>query len=373
MGKRELLLICGFIAFGAIVYHASAPTEAPGQQGFSIARIVDHVRREIRGNRASAELTSTRNLPIPPGTEEVRFETGSAPLTITGEDREDVQCELKVWSSGYDEAEAKRYAAETVLQSTDAGSSLVLSISYPEPATQRATLIVRMPSELAVRVQPSRGKIEVSNVAAVELVEARGHATIKDIDGKLTAMHRGGELNIEDVHELKINARGSTINLKDIGGEAMLTLQAGELHGSSLEGPIEVESNGATIEFEDLDDMHAPLRIDATGGKVALSGLSSETRIEGRNTRIEVALDKPAPLTIYNEDDEVTEVTLSSGGYTVDAVTSHGRITLQPEDLLKIKKTEDEQRASGTINGGGPTISLRTKRGDIRISRKSEG
>ena len=166
MGKRELLLICAFATVGALVYSRPRPRRPPGEQGFSVSRIVEHVRREIHGNRSSAEVTTTTAIPLKPGVTEVRFETGNAPLTITGEDRADVLCELQVWSSGYDETEAKRYAGETALKPTEAGVSLVIGINYPEPATQRATLVVRMPKALAVRIQPSRGKLEIADVAS---------------------------------------------------------------------------------------------------------------------------------------------------------------------------------------------------------------
>ena len=93
-----------------------------------------------------------------------------------------------------------------------------------------------MPKALAVRIQPSRGKLEIADVASVELVEARGQATVRKIAGRLTATHRGGTLTIEDVAALKLNTRGSTIALKDIKGEAMMQVQAGELRGQSIAG-----------------------------------------------------------------------------------------------------------------------------------------
>ena len=107
------------------------------------------MRREIRGNRSSAEVSTTTAVTVKPGVSELRFETGSAGLMISGEDRTDVLCELKVWSSGYDETEAKKYANETLLKSTEAGMSLVFSIKYPDPATQRASLVVRMPKAMS--------------------------------------------------------------------------------------------------------------------------------------------------------------------------------------------------------------------------------
>ena len=74
MGKRELLLIVGFIMVGTMVYFATAPEPAPGQQGFSLSRIVDHVRREIRGNPGSAEVTTSTTIPLKASITELRFD-----------------------------------------------------------------------------------------------------------------------------------------------------------------------------------------------------------------------------------------------------------------------------------------------------------
>jgi hypothetical protein len=366
MGKRELLLICGFAAFGALVYYATAPAAAPGQQGFSIGRIVEEVRREVRGNRSSAEVATTTAIPLKPGVTELRFETGSAGLTISGEDRPDVLCELKVWSSGYDETEAKKFANETVLKSTDAGISLILGIKYPQPATQRASLVVRMPNAMTVRIQPSRAKLEITGVASVELVEARGQANVTAISGRVTATHRGGALTIEGVPAVKLSTRGSTVSLKDVTGEAILQLQAGELTSQSIVGPIEIESNDTRMVFDGLGVTSRPMRINAIGGSVTMTGLRSETRIDGRDTRIDVAIDQPAQVTIHNEQEEAMDVALPAGGVQLDALAIDGRLTLPP-GLLEVKTTDNEQRASGAIGGGGPTVTLRSSRGDIRI------
>jgi hypothetical protein len=369
MGKRELLLICAFVAVGAVVYYTTAPAAAPGQRGFSLARIVESLRREIHGNRSSAEVTTTTVVSLKPGVTEVRFETGNAPLKISGEDRVDVLCELQVWSSGYDETEAKRYAGETVLKTTEAGVSLVIGIKYPEPATQRATLVVRMPKALAVRVQPSRGKLEISDVAAVELAEWRGEAVVRRITGRLTATHRGGTLTVEGVAALKLNTRGSTVVLKDVKGDAVMQLQAGELLGQSLGGPVEVELNGTRLTLEDLTTTRRPIRINAVGGSVTLGGLRTDTRIDGRDTRIDVTVDQPAPIAIYNEAEEPMVVTLPAAGFQLDALATDGRLTV-PEGLLEVKTTDNEQRAAGAIGGGGPTMTLRSSRGNITIKTR---
>src|SRR5262245_48959803 len=126
MGKRELLLIVAFVAVGSVVYLATAPATAPNEGGFSLQRLLEHIRRDLRGQRSSAELRTSTTVPVRPGMSEIRFETSQAPLTITGEDRKDIVFELLAWSNGYDETEAKKLASETLVKITETSDSLAI-------------------------------------------------------------------------------------------------------------------------------------------------------------------------------------------------------------------------------------------------------
>src|SRR4051794_30478875 len=110
MGKRELLLILGFAVVGTLVYQFTARPSAESSSHFSVNAVVDHLRQAVRGNQANAEVVTTETHALSAATTEIRiaFANSSESLTITGEDRSDVESELKVWSNGYDDAEAQR-------------------------------------------------------------------------------------------------------------------------------------------------------------------------------------------------------------------------------------------------------------------------
>ena len=194
---------------------------------------------------------------------------------------------------------------------------------------------------------------------------------MRRVNGRVVATHRGGTLTIEDVAAMKLNTRGSAVVLKNVKGEAVLQVQAGELRAESLVGPVDVESNGTRLRLDNLGGTRTPLRINAVGGSVTLDGLRTETRIDGRDTRIEVAIAQPAPIAIYNEADEPMDVTLPTGGFKLDALTTDGRLTVAT-GLPEVKTNENEQRAAGAVGGGGPTITLRASRGNITVKRKSD-
>src|SRR5262245_26969691 len=104
MGKRELLLVAAFVIVGAIVYQLTAPPPAPGERTFAPGQILDHIRRAVRGNQASAEVVTKSTHTVDASVSELRFDDlRSASLTVTGEDRADIEAELLVHSNGFDE------------------------------------------------------------------------------------------------------------------------------------------------------------------------------------------------------------------------------------------------------------------------------
>jgi hypothetical protein len=132
MGKRELLLIVGFVVAGTLVYYATAPAKAPGEEGFSVGKILDAVRREVRGNHFSAEVEH-HVVPVGRTTTEVVRRPKLAGL-ITGEART-TSYDMVVKSTG-PTTSRPRCAEETKLTFTEAGAPCSRSC-YPEPQ-QRA-------------------------------------------------------------------------------------------------------------------------------------------------------------------------------------------------------------------------------------------
>jgi hypothetical protein len=110
-------------------------------------------------------------------------------------------------------------------------------------------------------------------------------------------------------------------------------------------------------------------------GSITLEGLRGDARVDGQNTEIDIAMSKSAPLAVYNEGDEPIDIATPPGGFVLDAIVMQGRLTL-PDDLRGQLSTsgdaeDKEHRASGSVRGGGPTITLRANRGDIRVRTRT--
>jgi hypothetical protein len=373
MGKRELLLIVCFVIVGAVVYQATAPPSGPNPSGRSFSAFFEHVKREIRGNRGRAELTTVSTHELDPQTTELRLSGGFQEVTITGETRNNIEARLRVTSNGVDDENAKQLASESRLLPDKAGPSLRLEMKYPDPGQQRAFLILLVPSRLAVRIDQGSGggqRTIIGNVGAVDAT-VRGETTVKNVAGRVNVTHRAGRVTVEQAASLKLTGRGSDATVSNVRGDASFSMQSGELNASTIKGAIDVEGQNTEVSFKKLDDSNGPLRVNAVGGSVTLEGLRGDARIDGRNTEIDIEVAKAGPIAVSNQGDEPIEITMPPGGFVLDAVTKEGRVNL-PDDIRSALSVDGEeaerpQRANGAVHGGGPTITLRAVHGDIIV------
>jgi DUF4097 and DUF4098 domain-containing protein YvlB len=271
---------------------------------------------------------------------------------------------LRVWSNGFDSAEAERYARETTLKVSDSGSIVSIEIHYPEEARQRANLVLRVPARMRLQVARYSGRLNITNAAAAELLDTRGTTTVRQIAGGVIAAHRGGDLTIADAGAVKLNTRGSDVNVSRIRGNVSIQAQAGEVRGSELGGTLDIETSATDVTLDKLETTPGPIRVNASAGEVRLRGVSAETRIDARNTLIDLVIEQPAAITVYSEDEDVT-ITAPRAGYRLDATVKGGQLTA-PEPL-EVTASDDEQRAAGSMDGGGPTLTLRVTRADLRV------
>jgi hypothetical protein len=75
------------------------------------------------------------------------------------------------------------------------------------------------------------------------------------------------------------------------------------------------------------------------------------------------------PFAVYSEGGSPVEITPPPGGYQLDAVASDGTINV-PADTVPVTANGDEHRATGGVNGGGPTITIRTSHGNITLRER---
>jgi hypothetical protein len=382
MGKRELLLAAVFLVLGFVVYQVTAPPGDPSKPGFSFSRILNNVRREVRGQREFAEDTKLTRIPVPGTVREIRLdELLSTGVTVIGEDREDIEAEFHVRSNGYDQAEAKQLVGETNLKSDEAGALLILATKYPGPGRQTGRLTLKIPSRLGVRTDGKSGVMKISKVDSIAIGTARGNTELSDIKGHVAVTQRGSQITVQNVGSVRLQSFSAEVKLSNVRGDTTLNVQGGEFAAEQLHGALEVESRNSEMRFERLEKLRGPVRVNASLGEILVAGLAVEARIDGRETQIRVEPAVPVTLGIYNTEEDV-DIVLPPGGMRLDLMATEGDVEF-PDSLKEQRLTvtpppgdaappigRAEKRVTGDLFGGGPVVTVRVTRGEIILKTR---
>jgi hypothetical protein len=365
MGKRELLLILAFAVAGVLVYQFTAPPTPEGR-GSGLGGLIQSARREIQGNRARAEHTTTTTAHLDPAVDELRVDS-IAGVTLVGEDRTDLALEFTVSSTGYDEPEAQKLARATTLRLDTSGRVVSLSVDYPDDGQQRATLEVHIPSHLRTRVRGSR-ETRVTSVAAVMLDGTRGDVTVEHVAGRVEGSQTGGTVTVTDANAVDLTGRSMDLTLESIAAGVKLEMVGGTVKAGTIGGGLEVNGRSVDVEAGPIGGL---ARFGLRGGSVELRAVRHEVRFDGRETDLTIAMAAPAPVTAITSDATISFTPPPAGGFTLDAAATDGHVRLDGLEVA-VKTEGSTEHASGAVRGGGPTVALRTTDGAIEV-RRAEG
>lgn len=378
MGKRELVLIAVFVVLGAVVYQVTAPPPPPGSEGVSFGGILQKLRREVQGANETATATSSASRPIDASVKLVRINLPrNNALVITGSDRTDISVDMQVTARGFNQAEARAAAGAAKVSIESAGEAIAVSTIWPMRQNNdsgfisEGTITISLPRRLQLRLEPHTGRLTISDVAAVEVMGQRGETRIAKAAGHVTLNHTGGRLELDSLPSVKLTARNSNASIRAIAGSLSMETIGAEMELEDITGPLEIEARNSEIMLDAAKLLKPPFRYNGTGGQMRVSGLRTESRLDGRNVEFDVTLAAAAPVTIYSTGEDI-RVTAPPGGYTLDAVATEGDITSEDSSITATPGDSPDARVTANIRGGGPSLTLRATRARIDI-RKSAG
>lgn len=259
-------------------------------------------------------------------------------------------------------------------------------VTIPRVAVRAPEVRVRIPE---VRVQAPRPP----HVPSVR-VSLPGDETVVrgDVAGDFLATAGGGSYQVGKVSgkvnilthsgEIHVASAGAGAELKTFGGDILVGPVAGDFRAQTLAGDIRA---GAVAGSATADTSGGDIRIDriggsadarTAGGDIVLSAVGGSVRAEtgGGEVRIVVvSRDAKGGVTVRNTGGDVT-LTLPAN--------FHGELDLAASDAdwdenairsefpeVVVTRRSGSQHASGTLNGGGTRVAVRTSSGSIRIRR----
>jgi hypothetical protein len=285
----------------------------------------------------------------------------------------------------------------------------------------RTSLNVRVPAEANVTIDNRNGRVTLNDLRGDQQVDnAFGEVDIRRIDGSLRLDTRNGEVTVENITESAVieNAFGSTsvrtvgtdleldsrngevivdnvtgsavINnafarttVRDIGGNLELDSRNGRVEVSDVTGDVEIENSFAPVEVVnvegeltirgrnndvDVENIGGDVDVESAFQDIEIRDARGELRVVNRNGDVNVRLIEipTADIFVSTEFSSVTLSIPSDSTAGLDLSTRFGEIE---SDFGGSTSRDGPTRSLVTSSdGGGPTVRVRTRNGNIRIS-----
>jgi len=189
--------------------------------------------------------------------------------------------------------------------------------------------------------------VEVPQRADLDLHSSGGSIAIAAVEGTVDAHTSGGSMNASDVRgDVRLDTSGGSIRAEAIDGDLVAKSSGGAIHATGIGGDASIKTSGGSVEVFDVAGV---IEAHTSGGPVRASfiaGNGSGGSLSSSGGGITATIDPAVAL-------------------DVDAHTSGGKVT---SDLpITVHGSTSRNTLRGELNGGGPTLKLRSSGGSIRL------
>ncbi|HEY6369540.1 MAG TPA: hypothetical protein VIX37_03105 [Candidatus Sulfotelmatobacter sp.] len=231
-----------------------------------------------------------------------------------------------------------------------------------------------------VNAETGGGSIDVGTVGGeLGLRTGGGSIEVRQANGKVVAETGGGSVEIQSCAQgAVIETGGSSITVRHCNGKVKASTGGGSVDLSDIGGPAEIETGGGSIR---LNSAKGHVHAETGGGGIELYGVpsaSAETGAGGITVKLvntggdrrDSDLETGAgDITVYLTADVAVNVRAS-----VDMGNGHHITSDFPDIHISSQGGQWDPKtlnAEGRLNGGGPTLKVRTASGDICFKRAS--
>ena len=317
---------------------------------------------------------------------------------------------------GPSQAEAQERLASLRVMVTQTGDTVAVQVVQPpevavigEQRSNRVNLVITAPAATAVTARSGFGDISLSGTqAGANLATGNGDVTVSEVSGDLTLESDFGDIVVEQVESGQIQAHSDNGTVRVSGaavdGLAALSSNFGDLRmeaGSA--GSLDVETDNGVVELIDLQvagpalvrsafgnltltnvaarsyDLHSDngkITVDGASGSVLAGSEFGDIRITGgenvtldletANGRIDFAGSLGAgPHVVTSNFGDLNLTLPADAALSLDLQTDFGQIDTQLP--LTLAGSADQTHLSGTVNGGGASLTASTDNGNITL------
>jgi DUF4097 and DUF4098 domain-containing protein YvlB len=293
------------------------------------------------------------------GTLVVEVHVGSIDVTTNATDEVAVAVWRKV--SRKNKAEEADYLREHPVEFSQDGNTITVRCRRSEEKQRgwfnwgsgnrnEAKYTIRVPAQFSTKLNTAGGGINVNDLA-----------------GEVKANTSGGGLKFARIHgPLNGNTSGGGIRVADSEGEIQIGTSGGGIEVTGGSGSLKGHTSGGPVTVKTFS---GPISVSTSGGGITIEQATGKVEGSTSGGGINVTLASPVKeeIKLSTSGGGVTLKVPESAAFNLDASTSGGGVTC---DLpVTVQGKIERQRLKGTVNGGGPEVSLHTSGGGIHVKK----
>ena len=262
------------------------------------------------------------------------------------------------------DAKADELLEKLTLTMEQRGNDVILEAKYEEkrfrwsmnwPPVQ-VDFVVTVPksfnADLKTAASEVQGRADAGLFKAtinLDLRTSGGDITVGDLQGNVKAHTSGGDLKFARIGgDLTGTTSGGDIELKESAARAKLNTSGGDIVIERANGPTEVSTSGGDIHISSVREL---ISANTSGGDI--------------HAEIDGTLKQDTVLSTSGGD--VKLKLRNDFGFRLDASTSGGEVDAAGLTIKLERGGNGKSRLVGNVNGGGPTLKLRSSGGDIDL------
>lgn len=284
------------------------------------------------------------------------------------------------------QADADKYNGETKPTISSVGSVVTVDAKVEGAGDHpvETDLDISLPRKAQATITSRHGDVEVTDRDAnVEISTQHSDTRVESVNGSVKISQEKGSAKIEQVAgDVHVDGRVNEIEVDDVKGAVQLD---GEFQESvklaRIAKTVTFKSTRTDLEFSgiageldlDADDLHGdtitgPVHLTTREKNVRLESVSGDVRLQDNNGTVEVAMQTLGNIQIDNRNGDIQLSVPSKAGFRLDARTRGGEIQTD-FDELRVNNDEHEATANGTVGNAAAHIVLNNEHEGIEIRR----
>jgi DUF4097 and DUF4098 domain-containing protein YvlB len=272
-------------------------------------------------------------------------------------DRGDVKIDALKISKASSLEKAKEYASKVKIVVSREDGILKVETKYPKPSIKGMSVSVdykvMIPSQAAIGAKSVSGNVSLENVGGKAVAETKsGDVTVKGAENGANAETVSGNVLAEDVKNgVYCKTASGDVDAKNITGNADLNCVSGDVTGENIRGDVEA---------------------DTVSGSVKLMGITGADVVKGKTMSGSVIYQgeiNPNGRYSLNAHSGKVEMSIPAGSaFDLNASVFSGTIKTEFEVMMSGKLSK--KKISGSVNGGGADVNLKTFSGNVYLKKK---